>query len=171
MTKEISSLLAASACAGAGPPRRSPGFVPVGPGPGEATANTCLVGVGTGAKHRQEDRAERAGLPGPGKMSWRSPSLAHSSTHSASIAEHLLWLGQCSEPGDREGMVPEFQGLPILSGCLVKATVSTDQRQLAWDRTLALPLTSGVILSKSLHSLCLTFPTCNRGLIKMAHAL
>lgn len=56
LTKEISSLLAASACAGAGPPRRALGFVPVGPGPVEGTANTCLVGVGTGAagaKHTQ----------------------------------------------------------------------------------------------------------------------
>lgn len=53
LTKEISSLLAASACAGAGPPKRSPGFVPVGPGPVEGMANTCLVGVGMGAKHKQ----------------------------------------------------------------------------------------------------------------------
>lgn len=53
LTKEISSLLAASACAGAGPPRRGPGFVPVRPSPVEGTANTCLMGVGVGAKHKQ----------------------------------------------------------------------------------------------------------------------
>lgn len=53
LTKEVSSLLAASAYAEAGPPRRAPGFVPMGPGPVEGTANTCLVGVGVGAKHTQ----------------------------------------------------------------------------------------------------------------------
>lgn len=54
LTKEVSSLLAASAYAEAGPPRRAPGFVPMGPGPVEGTANTCLVGVGgVGAKNTQ----------------------------------------------------------------------------------------------------------------------
>ena len=40
----------ATACAGAGPPGRAPGFVPVGPGPEEGAANTCLLGGGQGPR-------------------------------------------------------------------------------------------------------------------------